>query len=363
MTAQRHLLMTADAVGGVWTYALNLARGLAPLGYRTTLALLGPDASGAQRAAARRVPGMTLLETGLPLDWLAGNAGDVRMAGGALADLAARCGADLVQLNQPALAAEADFPVPVIAMAHSCVATWWQACRQGPLPPDLAWQADLTAQGLRRADIAVCPSAGLADALVAAYGIARPLVVHNGALPLPLRPAAPHDFVFTAGRLWDDGKDLATLDRVAERLPVPVKAAGPLEGPNGQRFAPRHLHAIGPTDARGLGDCLSARPVFASTARYEPFGLAVLEAAQAGCPLVLSDIPTFRELWEGAALFAPPGDDAAFAAVIDGLMHDLTARHELGRRAQAHAARYTVDAMAQSMAGLFTDIALRRRAA
>ena len=39
------------------------------------------------------------------------------------------------------------------------------------------------------------------------------------------------------------------------------------------------------------------------TALYEPFGLAVLEAAQAGCALVLSDIPTFRELWDGAALF------------------------------------------------------------
>ena len=46
--------------------------------------------------------------------------------------------------------------------------------------------------------------------------------------------------------------------------------------------------------------------VFVSPALYEPFGLAVLEAAQAGCALVLSDIPTFRELWDGVALFVAP---------------------------------------------------------
>ena len=50
--------------------------------------------------------------------------------------------------------------------------------------------------------------------------------------------------------------------------------------------------------------------IFVSSSVYEPFGLAVLEAAGSGAALVLSDIPTFRELWDEAALFAPPGDAA-----------------------------------------------------
>src|SRR3546814_16818778 len=53
--------------------------------------------------------------------------------------------------------------------------------------------------------------------------------------------------------------------------------------------------------------------IFVSPSLYEPFGLAVLEAAMSGCALLLSDIPTFRELWDGAAVFTPAGDSDALA--------------------------------------------------
>ncbi len=62
--------------------------------------------------------------------------------------------------------------------------------------------------------------------------------------------------------------------------------------------------------------------VFASCARYEPFGLAVLEAAQAGMALVLSDIPSLREIWDGAAMFADPRDAAGFAAALRVALDD-----------------------------------------
>ena len=40
------LLMTADRVGGVWQYATDLARALAPLGVETVVAVLGPASTG-----------------------------------------------------------------------------------------------------------------------------------------------------------------------------------------------------------------------------------------------------------------------------------------------------------------------------
>ena len=52
------ILMTADAVGGVWTYALDLAVGLAPRGVEVVLAVLGPAPSPRQRAAAAGSVGM-----------------------------------------------------------------------------------------------------------------------------------------------------------------------------------------------------------------------------------------------------------------------------------------------------------------
>src|SRR5690606_7562193 len=104
-------------------------------------------------------------------------------------------------------------------------------------------------------------------------------------------------------------------------------------------------------------------PVFVSAATFEPFGLAVLEAAAAGCALVLSDIPTFRELWDGAAQFADPRDPAAFAAAIEALIEDPERRTALGEAAAARAARFTPAATATAMAGIYGELLLRREAA
>ena len=58
--------------------------------------------------------------------------------------------------------------------------------------------------------------------------------------------------------------------------------------------------------------------IYASPARYEPFGLGVLEAALSSCALVLGDSPTLREPWSDAALFVPPDDhDALLTALAD----------------------------------------------
>ena len=349
----RQLFLTADSVGGVWQYATELAGALGPRGYDITLALLGPAPSAAQRAMLR--PDVTLLETGLPLDWTAPDAATVAETGAAIFRLAAAHRADLVQLNQPALAADAAFAVPVVAVAHSCVGTWWHSVRgDAPEPADFAWQTALMARGLGRADAVVAPSRAFAHALQVRYALPNlPHVVHNGRAPFANRPGALQEFAFTAGRLWDEGKNVATLDSVAARLDIPFKAAGALTGTNGQSVALKHLQALGRLEEAGIAMCLSARPVFVSAARYEPFGLAVLEAALAGCALVLADIPSFRELWDGAALFVEPMDDAVFGDAIKGLVRDEGARRARGNLARRRACRYTPARMAEAMDDLF----------
>jgi glycosyltransferase involved in cell wall biosynthesis len=359
MNGRTRLLLTTDAVGGVWQYSLDLARALTPLGIETVLAVLGPSPSPGQRRAAK---GLKLIDTDLPLDWLAEDSGALGKAGAELARLARRVGADIVQTGSAALLADAEFDVPTVAVQHSCLASWWQAVRGTKLPRDFAWRTELVAAGLEAADLVVAPTAAFAAVTRKIYGLgATPHAVHNGRAPLPLAPRAPHDCAFTAGRLWDEGKDLATLDAAASLLPVPVHAAGPLAGPNGAAIAFEAVHALGELDEAEIGGWLSARPVFVSTALYEPFGLAVLEAAAAGCPLVLSDIPTFRELWDGAALFVPPRDATGFARAIGELVGDDGARDALGRAARLRAARYTPSATAKAMAALYRDLLERKR--
>jgi glycosyltransferase involved in cell wall biosynthesis len=345
----------------VWQYATDLAGALAGHGIRTTLAVLGPAPSAQALAEAVAIPATRVVITGLPLDWTAADAGEVGEAGRAVAELAREVRADVVHLNSPALAAEAHFPAPVVGVCHSCLATWWQAMRSGALPDDFAWRTALLARGYRAADALTAPTAAFARMTAAAYGIPEPFVVRNGRRPSPLpnEQVEPADLVFTAGRLWDEGKNLVALDRAAARLSVPVVAAGPLSGPNGAAVALPHLQTLGPLSDAEVRAWLARRPVFASMPRYEPFGLAALEAAQAGCALVLSDIPTLRELWDGAAVFVDPNDDASLVDAIAGLIADPARRAALGAAAQKRAREYTVEAAAKGMMAIYEAVTAR----
>jgi glycosyltransferase involved in cell wall biosynthesis len=351
------LVMTADAVGGVWQYALDAARGLRPHGVETTLAVLGPGPSADQQAEALAA-GVTLIPTDLPLDWTAETPAAVLEAGRVIAALAAEHAPDLVHLNSPALAAEARYPAPVIAVCHSCVATWWAAVRGGALPQEFVWRTDLVRQGYAAASALTAPTAAFAAATAEAYRLPQaPMVVRNGR-----RPAAsasmgePEAAAFTAGRLWDDGKNLAMLDRVAARLAIPVEAAGPLQGPNGTSIALQRLCTLGRLSDEAVAARLARQPIFVSVARYEPFGLAVLEAAQAGCALVLSDIPTFRELWDGAAFFVSPDNEAAIADAIQGLADDPARRANLGAAARVRSQAYSVEAMTDGLLAVYRSL-------
>ena len=352
------LLLTTDAVGGVWRYSLDLARGVADVGVEPVVAVLGPAPSAEQREEAA---GLRLIETGLPLDWTADNAAELGAVASALQRLAAAERADSVHLHAPALAGAKRWAVPVVAVAHSCVATWWAQVRGGPLPADFAWRTDATRTGLRSADAVIAPTRAHADAVRRAYGDVPITVVHNGApllLPLPpgegrgegcpdgktLTQPSPggrgrhtERSVLTAGRLWDAGKNAAALDGVASALGVPVRAAGPVDGPNGARIELPNLHLLGTLGHAAMRRAYAEATVFASLAHYEPFGLSVLEAAQAGLRLVLSDIPSFRELWDGVARFVAVGDDpapalrAALADSGDGGAADRASRYTIAK--------------------------------
>jgi len=360
------VFMTADAVGGVWQYAVDLARGLADAGLTTTLAVLGPAPSARQESEARAIAGLALIDTGLPLEWTAESPEAALDAGAAVAALAAESGADIVHLNGPALAAGGSFTAPVVAVCHSCVATWWEAVRPGPLPADFRWRTDLLRRGYDAADALLAPTQAFAEATLRTYGLAQaPIVVRNGRHLTPAPPAATapnRAFVFTAGRLWDEAKNVAALDRAARRLANPVLAAGPTRAPHGGTAAPAHIEALGTLGSAELAGYLATQPVFASLALYEPFGLAVLEAAQAGCPLVLSDIPSFRELWDGAAAFVSPNDDEAIATALDRLLRDPGERARAGAAARERAARYTVDAMTAGVLAVYRDLLAARGA-
>ncbi|SFV35525.1 Glycosyltransferase involved in cell wall bisynthesis [Devosia crocina] len=347
-----HILMTVDAVGGVWRYAMDLSQHLAQHGFRLTFAGFGPAPSAAQRIEAESL-GRLFWHDDAPLDWLTEDETRLDAIPAILEDIVVADGIDLVHLNLPSQAAGLKLPVPVLAVSHSCVVTWFAAVRGTAVPPDWQWQYRRNRAGFDAADAVLAPSHSHAEMLLASYGPIPGLgVVLNGSSIEPhLQPK--QDLVFAAGRWWDDGKNGAVLDSAAAQIAWPVKMAGPQTGPNGQFLPIRHAEALGTLPHGEVANWMSRAAIVASPSRYEPFGLAPLEAARAGAALVLSDIPTYRELWDGAALFASPDDPAAFAQAIDHLSNDAGMRQDYAERARERSLRYTLDAQASAIQAIY----------
>ena len=352
MKALRLLLVT-DAVGGVWVYSVELARALQSFGVETLLTVMGPSPSERQLEQAA---GLEIIDTGLALEWLDTSPNEILEAGEAIAAIAERARVDIVQTSSAGLLCRAKFTQPTIVVQHSSVACWWAAVKGGPLPPEFQWRRDLVEAGLKRACAVIAPTIAFAAETARIYGV-EVQAVHNGRAPLN-SPAIPQGhFVFTAGRLWDEGKNIATLDAAAGNLQVPFQAAGSTIGPNGSAIHLRHMDILGFLGEAQLAGVFAARPIYASAALYEPFGLSVLEAAQAGCALILSDIPTHREIWNGAAILLPPRESSAFASAISDLISDPGERQQLGELARARAQHYTPERTARGMANIYARFA------
>ncbi|MBY5461559.1 glycosyltransferase family 4 protein [Rhizobium leguminosarum] len=319
--------MTLDAVGGVWRYAMDLAAGLRRQGMEIVFAGLGPAPSVTQTAEAKALGQLVWLDA--PLDWMAASRAEISSAPAEISRVARAYGVDLLHLNLPSQAAGIETPLPVVVVSHSCVVTWFAAARRTPVPPDWAWQRDANREGFDRADAVLAPSMSHADALQAAYGpLLRLRVVHN-ASRVGSDPRPKKIFVFAAGRWWDDGKNGAVLDRAAALMPLPVVMAGSCSGPNGQRLQLNEADDRGPLPYSETIALMQRAQIVVSPSVYEPFGLTALEAARSGAALVLSDIPTYRELWDGCAMFFDPNDPQSLAATCMGLAEDAQLCSEL----------------------------------
>ena len=340
-----HVLITTDAIGGVWSYSLALAKGLASEGLTCTLAVLGPPPDEAQRRTVVGLTSCSLLCLDLPLDWAVRDESQFLNLIYELQSHALRVGATSVHLHAIALAAT-PWPMPAVAVGHSCLATWWDTVHGGSRPAEFALHVDFTCRGLRLADTIICPTQSFKAATHASYGTQRELrVVHNGLPNAGFKELGRERFVLSAGRLWDAGKNVPVLDRAAEMTDVPIRVAGPLVSPDGVHTTYSHLDHVGDLSPVALDTLMRRAAIFAASSLYEPFGLAVLEAAQRATPLLLSDIPTFRELWQDAAIFVQPEDARGWAAAMSALASDPHRRRELGLRALERSQLYTFDRM------------------
>jgi glycogen(starch) synthase len=368
---QRRILMTADAVGGIWSYALDLIRELAPYGVEVLLAVMGQAPDHSQQQEAARIRNLNLVAKSFPLEWYGSVSGkDIESSGAWLRLLASDFRPDIIHVNGYAPAA-GEWNVPTVVVAHSCVYSWWSSVH-GEMPPS-EWipYRNRVIAGLESASAVIAPTQWMLRTLQSEYGVTlrKPKVIRNFST-LSVLPAPKEPFVFSCGRLWDESKNMLLLEQIASSIDWPLHVAGSLAGPQGasEKFSePRQSGSgtrelsqpgTGANRSGALLDGLLSRSevsrrlaragIFAHPAKYEPFGLAVLEAAQNGCALVLAEIPPLRELWNGCALFASPDDAKQWTECLNRLARDSSLRQDLASKALKRSGQYgAVSAAAQ----------------
>jgi len=85
-----------------------------------------------------------------------------------------------------------------------------------------------------------------------------------------------------------------------------------------------------------------------------------VEAALAGCCLVLSDISSYREIWGDAALYFPANNPHAARRHLEAMLGDETRRVAMAEQAAAHARKlYSAERMSKAYMALYQRLAHR----
>ena len=167
--AIQSILMTADTVGGVWTYSVELAAALAPHGIEVFIASMAGPASEYQRGQIAALPNVRLFESEFKLEWMEDPWDDVDRAGAWLLGLEAKLSPDLIHLNNYAHG-DLAWSAPVLTVGHSCVLSWWEAVHGCAAPANWEEYARRVSQGLRASSIVVAPSRAMMKVLQHHYG-------------------------------------------------------------------------------------------------------------------------------------------------------------------------------------------------
>jgi glycosyltransferase involved in cell wall biosynthesis len=341
------VLLATDTVGDVFAYTVELASTLEAGGVEVVVATMGPRLRREQRELLPE----RVHESGYRLEWMEDSWVDVAAAGRWLLILEEEERPDVVHLCSYAHGA-LPFRAPKVVVAHTSVLAWWRAVHGSDAPPEWGHYREQMAAGLAGADAVVAPTMAMLKELERDADLRPGLaaVIRNGLAP----PTAASDvgksaLVLGAERKWDPAKNLATLDAAAARLAWPVTVAGDL-GPSGKlRFA-ESTGSLGPS---ALSELRRSASIFAAPTAYEPSGLGILAAARERCALVLSYIPSLRELWTDAAIFVQPNDERALHEVLETLIDDRNLRGQLAERAQRRAGELSIQRTARAYRRLY----------
>lgn len=342
------VLMTADAVGGVWTYCMELCKSLQEYQVKFFLVTSGTKLTAVQKDEVAELNNVTLYETEYKLEWMHNPEDDIKASGEYLLKLEKEINPDVIHLNSFSYGS-LQFKAPVMVVAHSDVYSWWMAINKDYPPAE--WHNYFTnvKRGLENADLIVAPSLAAMDDIKTVYEIYNDnTVIYNGRDPELFYKQEKLPFMMSMGRIWDQGKNINLLVEAASRINWEIKIAGDINFENsGIKLQQQNIKYLGKLDPSQVADELSMASIYVLPAKYEPFGLSVLEAALSGCALVLGDIPSLKEIWQDNALYVNTDDAAGLAKTINDLIENKGKMSLLASKAFTHAKKYSISIQAK----------------
>jgi glycogen synthase len=365
---QVHVLVTSDTLSGVWTYTLELVTGLVSRGVSVTLVSLGEIPLPHQTSWMDNLHGLEYHPTAFRLDWMQEGEQDVKDFSSYLTALVRELKPDLLHLNQLCYGS-LPVAVPRIVVAHGDLISWWKAVHGHEPKPSrwLRWYREAVTQGLLKASVVVTPTAWMMDTIRTCYTRPRrEAVIYNGRNPIFFNPyVRKDDSVLAVGRLWDAGKQVSLLTQHMHPLPVCIVGSDtPVPAPKIPIRADVKLSTDnacvalrGPQTEAQLRTLYSRAAIYAATSRYEPFGMAALEAALSRCAIIANDIASFREIWGDAALYFRANDAGSLAAAIRRLSEERDICRGYANRAYQRAReRFTAKRMIDEYLELYESL-------
>jgi len=368
-----HVLVTADTIGGVWTYARELVTGLARRGVRITFVSFGEIPTSEQTQWLESLRNVDFRATAFRLEWMQEARDDIDASSDYLRAVIDEVKPDLLHSSQFAYGA-LKVDIPKVVVAHSDVVSWWASVK-GAVPHDIPWMAwyrEVVQRGLEQATAVVAPSRWMMDNVREHYcEPASAHVIYNGRSPLLFNPhISKEERIVSVGRLWDSGKQVSLL--LHGHASMPITIAGTEQHPDevfreGSPFAfvdRQRVHVLGQQSEGQLRSLYGRGAIYAATSRYEPFGLAPLEAALSRCALVVNDIPSFREIWGDAACYFEANRAESLFQELNRLAEDRTQRLTFANLAYNRARQYfNADRMVDEYLNLYQNLGVRKQAA
>lgn len=224
-----------------------------------------------------------------------------------------------------------------------------------------------TMRAVKKALRVIVPSEAVKEDLKHFYKIedGRVVVIPHGPLPLEFPKKASLEMqdplFFYLGRL-EAKKNLGVLLEafkvVQKKYSTARLVLAGREGFGWQIFKEKAakqtgVEVVGFLPETAVAELYQSSTAFVFPSLEEGFGFPLLQAFQAGCPVICSDLPVLREVGENAVLYADPKDPKAFAKHMIKLIEDPESAAVLSLKGKKRLEHFSWGKAAKALAELF----------